>query len=231
MKRFLTILTLLLLVCPVGAQFEKSIAFKAAAKVKPSMGSASFARIQFKHGYVATAVTLDGSVTSGNCIMVAVSSSAVAATGCGDGLGNTYTLVKTQAGSGGFVSVFAGFLTHSGSCTVTETGASGDIGLTAVEFSGPTAVDTSDSASGVNPSLSLVTDATTMFFAAYENETLDLYTSSALNPGSVTGTVIQRDAAHIDIQVEWLNGANGFSAGSYTLDLTGVGAWVGVALK
>jgi hypothetical protein len=194
-------------------------------------GSTAFVRKQFKHGYVATSVTLDTSVAVGDCIIVAVSSSSVAASGATDTLGNTYTLITSQSGSGGFISVLVAFSTSSGADTITETGATGDIGLTATVYSGPTSVDKFGSGSGANPSVSLTTTGTTMFFAAYENEASDSYTSAALNPGAVAATVIQHDSTHIDAQAEWLNSAAGYPAGIYTVDLTGTGGWVSIALK
>lgn len=204
---------------------------KLAQAVATGVVGKNFIRVQFKHAYIATAATFTGNTVNGNSIVVAVLSSSVGATGCGDTQGNTYTLIATQAGSGGFLSVFLAISITGGACTVTATGASGDIGLTVVEYSGITSIDTFNQGSGSTPSLALTTTSTDMFFAAYGNETSDGYTSSALNPGSIAGALIQKDTAHIDAQVEWLNSSAGFSAGSWTVDLNGTGIWIAIALK
>lgn len=192
--------------------------------------SVSFVRIQFKHTSGSDA-SFDSNITAGNCILVAVTSFGTAATSCVDSLGNTYSLVDTATSGGNHISIFVSFTTIGGACFVTQSGASSFVAVTAIEYSGPTSVADHNHASGTNPSVSLTTSANAMFYACYDNESTDAYTSSALNPGSVAGVLINKDIGQITADVEWLNSSAGFAAGSYTLDLTGTGLWAGIALK
>lgn len=193
--------------------------------------SVSFVRVQFAPSNSGNDASFGSAVTIGNCIIVSVTSFGTAATGCSDNLGNTYTLVDTATSGSNHISLFVAFVTVGGTCTVTQSGGVSFVATGAFEYSGPTSVADHNHASGTNPSVSLTTSATTMFFATYDNESADQYTSSALNPGSVAGFQIDKNSSQIAVDVEWLNSSVGFAAGSYTLDLIGTGLWSGVALK
>jgi hypothetical protein len=199
-------------------------------------GGVTFTRVQFKHVYPASAATFTANVTAGNFVVVSISNSGntpySAAT---DGLANSYTRTESEiVGGNESIAVFTSLITHSGACTITCTGGGSDPGITMVEYHGPTAVDAHGNGGGgvgTNPSVSLTTDAPTMFFAAWGHEFSNAFTSTSLTPGSIAGTVIQHDASHWDAQVEWLNSGAGFSSGTYSASLTGTGMWIALALK
>lgn len=191
-------------------------------------------RIQFLHQYQATSGTaypFTSNNTAGNFIIIAVSGiwSSMSATpyAVSDSQGNTYSpLTANQVGAGGNSTALQLFYSpniKAGANSITVTAAStyGDIGFTAVEYSGiKTSSPLDVESTPVNSSTTTTTitsnsfspTAGSLIFAAYANE--------AGMPGTITGTgitIIQTDNGHYDSQGENLSASAGSQTVSFNL--------------
>jgi hypothetical protein len=207
----------------------------------------SLARVQFKKGpHPSTSVMFDSPNTAGNTIIVSVvSDNSTSPSSITDTAGNRYSPIDAAYISGSTILVvYAAF--GIAACTgnvVTANGSLTSPGLTAVEYSGVTSVNTSGHASAHSPynalSVTLNTSATTMFFAAWGDEQENGLSSTTLSPGSIAGSQIDFDNGRFGGilsagNYEWLNSASGFAAGNYTVTANTSGAncaWVVVALQ
>ena len=192
-------------------------------------GGGSFTLVQTNYDTGLT-VSFPSNITAGDTIVVSVSSFGSEGSGCTDNLGNTYVALETIHAFSTLV-VYVATNVVGGACTVTIGGTPPFADITVAEYSGVTSVESHNSVSGTNPSLPIVTTATTMFFAGWCNQHGVDYTSATLNPVGVAGTVISHNAGQSSATFEWLNAGVGFPAGSYTADLVGADAWIIIALK
>lgn len=198
----------------------------------PGISYAAVSRIQVKHQYPATSGTaypFASNNTAGDFIVIVVSGSdtAVPTIAVSDSAGNSYSSLTLSAPTTGGQSVAvrmfyaANILGGANSVTVTATNL-GDIGFTAVEYSGVKTVSPLDTeATPTNQQGFGATTATStafapqsgsLIFAGYANETTD--------PGVTTGTgvtVFQSDNTHFDIQGDSASASAGSQAITFTL--------------
>lgn len=194
-------------------------------------------RVQFKHSYTGATpqtATFTSNVTVGNIIVVAGSGIGNPATiACSDNLGNTYSTVNHASTTGvgtNTLYVFYAQVTTGGSCSLTLTSTSGDLGFTAVEYSGlgsSPAVTSAifDQSSSTNEYVSLSVTVGDLLFAAYANE----HTIQTLGAANGNFTIFQHDTSHYDAQEDWLGAASttsynvGFTATSGSADTIVIG--------
>lgn len=196
----------------------------------------NFVRKQYVHKYTGTSVTI--TPTAGDCLVAFAQANAIATLTVSDGVNTWVTQQKAQQTSGELITVVAATaLDVAGTAvTVSFTGSSADAGITVIEYSGVTGIDTSAQATATSTlSVVLNTAQTDMFVCGWGNETYGdgTITSETLNPGNLAPALVEHDTKHYDAEWDVLDSGAGFSAGTYTNTFVGStgGCLVVVALK
>lgn len=184
-------------------------------------GGKSFAQVGIVHHlYTGTSVTF--TPTAGNALVCFASGGGSAVIVISDNAGNTWSQLKTVSDPthtslrmvGAVALSVAGIST---TVTATAVGTS-DVGITVLEYSGVTGVlDSSANGSSTSIVNTLTASETCMFVLGWADETANSFTSTTLTPGSVSGSLAQRDTGHFDGQWAFLNAGAGFAANSYTI--------------
>lgn len=186
------------------------------------------------HLYSGTSVTWTS--TAGNCIIVGASGTGSSAITISDGV-NSYTQFSNQAlpGTGGRLGGAVAFNIAGGSVTVSTTSSGGDMGISALEYSGVTGLSGSSNGSGASPNPILTITENCMFVSIWGDESGSSTTTDKLNPGNVSGVAPSPlpDLGHSDGMWEFLNSSTGFSSGTYTNTVVGTSSsgYIFVALK
>jgi len=196
----------------------------------------NFARQQYVHTYVGTSATI--TPTAGDCLVAFAQTDSIAPLTISDGV-NTWVTQRTarQTSEASITVVAATALNVAGTAvTVSVTGSSADAGITVIEYSGVTGIDTSAQATTTSTlAVVLNTTQTDMFVCGWGNEAYgdDIINSETLNPGNLAPDLVEHDTGHYDAVWDDLNSGAGFSAGTYTNTFAGAtgGCLVVVALQ
>ena len=211
-----------------------------AASAPKGSGTKNFVRVNgYRHAYPATSVSTTN--TLGNALVVFTSGNWNGKAAVWDSLSNTWassiivTNNYTNSAYGTQIGCFIALNCKAGSNLV-QCAQTGDEGITIVEYSGVTAVDTlSALATTNNATLYLTNSSSDMMLIGWAAEIApSSQPTASMSPGSVAGTTIEYDSGHYDAYWEWLNGAAGYPAATYTFTLAKVNncnAWIAVGLR
>jgi hypothetical protein len=176
-------------------------------------------RKQYVHNYIGTSATI--TPTAGDCLVAFAQVNAIAPLTISDGVNNWVTQQTAQSTIGESITLVAATaLNVAGTpVTVSFTGSTTDAGITVIEYSGVSGIDTSAQATTTSTlAVVLNTAQTDAFVCGWGNEGNgeDDIDSETFNPGNLTPALIQHDTAHYDAEWDVQNSGAGFLAGTYT---------------